>query len=432
MNNKMLIAVFILAASWSCSRAEPGGTYTLTGDEKGIEAIIKADMAQYPDLYRGVNIRNYISAFKKKNDIGKRKFSPGDILYFPDTAASLSAKKDSAEPQEEKTEESDELPSNFKFRDLPEVVQEGSYCVPACGAWIAKFHDIKTDQQEIAKLSSQGSMDNSGTNPLDMARALENFGFRYRPIINQHTAGDVDGFIAKTLPLFKEALVREGPMYISFKPGMFGANGHGCVVIGYSDTRNEMYFYNPWGQEFSQPYREVEKYTRNVIAFTPPKAMKDEAVDYAVLTKALRQAIPNNAHDIMRLEAALHICGVSCKFVECNRRDLMDDEKKTERLALRESQKFIDLAMERVPAILIPQTDDEGITCYLFARKSPESKNKLLVQRINSQGWGDPELSSSKQLIRSWTTPVDANGKTLWMLPMFEFSGTVTPPKFQL
>ncbi|MBN2163614.1 MAG: C39 family peptidase [Pontiellaceae bacterium] len=430
MKKWVLISGCILTTS-CCIWAEPGGTYTLTGKEKGIEEIIKADMAQYPELYRGVNLRNYISSFKKKNNVGKRKFSPGEVLYFPETDASLSAKKEGAEQQEEKTEEADELPSNFKLRDLPEVVQEGSYCVPACGEWIAKFHGIKTDQQEIAKLSSQGSMDNSGTNPLDMARAMENFGFQFRPIINQHTAGDVEGFTEKTLPLFKDALVHDGPMYISFKPGIFGANGHGCVVIGYSDTRKEMYFYNPWGQEFSEPYREVEKYTRTAIAFTPPKHLGDENVDCTLLIKSLHQAIPNSSQNFMTLQVALQIVGISFKYVECNRSDLMDDAKKTERLALRESQKFIDLAMERVPAILIPQTDDESTTSYVLIRKSPESKGKLLIQRIDACGWGDEELSSSKQLIRNWTTPITTNGKKLWMLPMFEFSGTVTPMRVE-
>ena len=424
MKRILLITEIVLSNVFCIAWAEPGGTYTLTGEERGIEEIIKADMAKYPDLYKGVSFRSYLADFKRKNKIGKRTFSPGDVLHFPETAALLSAKKVHTATQEEKPATPEELPLNFKLRDLPgDVAQEDSYCVPASGAWIANYHGIETDQWELAILSSQNSMDNAGTNPMDMARAMENFGFRYRVIRKKHTPRDVDGFITKTLPKFKEALVREGPMYISFLPGIFGDQGHGLVVIGYSDTKNEMYFYNPWGHEYSAPYREVEKYTAQAIAFTPPRLLGDTIVDCSALIETLKNKIPNNTQNIVELRKILKNSSVSVKFIECNRRDLMNDAKKTERLARRESQKFIDLALERAPAILIPQTDDEGVTDYMFVRKSPKSKNELLVQRIGSSGWGAPEPSSSRLLTRHWTTPVGVNEGKQWLLPLFEFSG---------
>ncbi len=338
--------------------------------------------------------------------------------------------------QEEKTAKPDDLPLNFKLHDLPEIVQVGKgYCVPAAGAWIAKYHGIKTDQQQMAELSSQASMDDYGTNPMDMARAMENFGFRYHQIENKHTPGNVDEFIKKTLPRFKEALVHEGPMYITWAGDNFGGSGggHALVVIGYSDTRKEMYFYNPWGVEYSAPYREVEKYTRSAIAFTPPKPLGDKIIDCTALIETLQQLLPSNAQNVIELKEALNNSSIAFELTECNRMDLMDDAKKTERLARRESRIFIDLAMERVPAILIPQTDNEGVTDYLFIRKSPKSKRKLLVQRIGSHGWEAPELSNSRLLIRDWTTPVvNAKGGTQWLLPLFEFSGTNKAPRPKL
>ena len=48
---KKLLMELVLVALYLSAWAEPGGSYTLTGEEKGIEEIIKADMAQYPDLY---------------------------------------------------------------------------------------------------------------------------------------------------------------------------------------------------------------------------------------------------------------------------------------------------------------------------------------------------------------------------------------------
>lgn len=412
----MLIALPL--STW----AEPGGVYTLTGKEKGVAEIIKADMRQHPSLYKGESLNSYIKKFKQENKIGKRKLSPGDQLHFPDTLVSLKAKRTAA-VKKNTPAESSELPLTFKLRNLDQVVQEGSYCVPASGEVIAKFHDIETDQWEIAKLSSQDSMDNSGTYPIDMARALENFGIRYHRIDYKHKRDDVDGFIKKTLPQFKKALVNDGPVYISIRE-IFGGN-HGCIVIGYNDKSEKMYFYNPWGDEFNLSYKEAAKYSYDAFAFTPPKLLEDTIVDCTALIETLKQAVPNNSNNVKKLSHTLNAFNVSFELIECNRMDIMNDASKTERLARSNGQKLIDLTLERVPAIVIPQTNDEGIIDYIFITKAQESKKKLLVQRIGSGGWGTPEISSSRILIRDWTTPVDVNGKKQWRLPLFEFSGEI-------
>ena len=90
---KKLIAGLVVLFSTFNILAEPGGTYTLTGNEKGLSEIIKADMEKYPNLYKGESLNSYISKFKKENQIGKRKLSPGDVLRFPETMASIKAKK---------------------------------------------------------------------------------------------------------------------------------------------------------------------------------------------------------------------------------------------------------------------------------------------------------------------------------------------------
>ena len=43
----------------------PGGTYTLSGNEKSVREIIKADVEKYPDLYMGEPLGAYLSEFKK-------------------------------------------------------------------------------------------------------------------------------------------------------------------------------------------------------------------------------------------------------------------------------------------------------------------------------------------------------------------------------
>jgi len=95
MKKRSLVAGLVVALLLYSAMAEPGGTYTLTGEEKGIAEIIKADMQQFPDLYKGESRISYTSKFKKENQIGRRKLNPGDQLRFPETMASIKAKKSS-------------------------------------------------------------------------------------------------------------------------------------------------------------------------------------------------------------------------------------------------------------------------------------------------------------------------------------------------
>jgi hypothetical protein len=87
MKTQTVILILLLAALGSF--AEPGASYTLTGDEEGIEEIVKADMTKFPTLYEGETFDRYLLKFKSKNKIGRKKFNPGDQLQFPITMAAL-------------------------------------------------------------------------------------------------------------------------------------------------------------------------------------------------------------------------------------------------------------------------------------------------------------------------------------------------------
>ena len=73
--------------------AKPGEIYTLTGEEKSILEIVKADMGHFPELYLGESLESYTKKFKTENRIGKRKLSPKDELQFPATQLSIKYSK---------------------------------------------------------------------------------------------------------------------------------------------------------------------------------------------------------------------------------------------------------------------------------------------------------------------------------------------------
>ena len=92
MKINRIIAGLVILSSVFTAESKPGDVYTLTGQEKSIEEIVKADMENYPDLYKGESYTFYVPKFKRENNIGNRKLAIGDELIFPETKASIEAK----------------------------------------------------------------------------------------------------------------------------------------------------------------------------------------------------------------------------------------------------------------------------------------------------------------------------------------------------
>jgi len=83
-------ALVVMAAFQLC--AKPGETYILTGKERGVDEVVKADMQQYPESYTGETFSSYFRKFKSENKIGRKRYKPGDELFFPHTLISSKAK----------------------------------------------------------------------------------------------------------------------------------------------------------------------------------------------------------------------------------------------------------------------------------------------------------------------------------------------------
>ena len=157
------------------------------------------------------------------------------------------------------------LPESFELKDVPMVKQKNNYCVPASATMIAGYHGLETDQDQVAKLSSEASESNQGTYPSDMLLAMQKLGFQGAPLHWEY-----ENFTATALPAIRRALVESGPVYISFKKNVFGTMGHGCVIIGYDDRNSEMTFHNPWGNVFVKTYEAVAMDGYGVVFIDPP------------------------------------------------------------------------------------------------------------------------------------------------------------------
>lgn len=94
---KFIHLILLIFLSCLCIQGKPGGTYVLTGQEKSIADILKADFQKYPELYADEPLPEYMAEFKRLNQIGKRKLVTGEKLIFPETIALRKALETEAE-----------------------------------------------------------------------------------------------------------------------------------------------------------------------------------------------------------------------------------------------------------------------------------------------------------------------------------------------
>lgn len=331
------------------------------------------------------------------------------LLREQNAAATPAAK---GEPAAKPTEA---LPSAFKLKRVPMVTQKENYCVPASATMIAGFHGIETDQDQVAQLSSEGSASSQGTYPSDMSLAMGKLGFDGRTLLWK---GEAD-FNDKALPEIRHTLVNSGPIYISFRAGVFGDMGHGCVIIGYDDRREEMLFHNPWGNEFKKDYSEVAVQGYGVVFLDPPQAAP---IASDAFIAAIQQNVPRFDGDFLTLTNRLIRAGQSVELVWCSRRDARDDKRFAVNTARHDGRKILNLAFRRNPAVLIPASPDGQTKKYYFVTRPPEGGASYMVREITEQGWSDETLKTLGSLTREWATVFNTpdQPQPVWELPMIE------------
>lgn len=307
------------------------------------------------------------------------------------------------------------LPTAFKLRKVPMVTQRENFCVPASAAMIAGYHGIKTDQDQIAQLSSEASISNEGTYPSDMALAMQKLGFDGKTLIWEDEAD----FNAKVLPAIRHSLVETGPIYISFRPGAFGAMGHGCVIIGYDDRREELFFHNPWGNKFTKTYGEVAAFGYGIVQFDPPRAAPIASDTFIA---QIQQHAPRFDGDFVVLASRLKDAGLPFDLVWCSRRDARDDERFASDTAREDGRKILELAFRRNPAVLIPSSPDGKTKKYYFVTRPAKGGASFMVREITERGWSDAQLKTLGSLTREWATAFTIAEQTapVWELPMIE------------
>jgi hypothetical protein len=316
-------------------------------------------------------------------------------------------------PETATTEEP--LPNKFKCRKVPMIRQKRNLCVPASAAMIAGYHDIKTDQDEIAQLSSQDSVSQQGTYPSDMLLAIQKLGFDGRSMQWRDEAE----FELTALPAIRRSLVTNGPAYISFRPGVFGDMGHGCVIIGYNDRKQEMIFHNPWGNVFEKEYIEVAVQGNGIVLVEPPQPAPI-ASDHFI--EMIQQHVAHFNGDMLQLSSQLKHAGQPFELVWCSRRDSRHDKHFAVDTARRDGRKILELAFERNPAVLIPASPNGQTERYLFVTRPPQGGARFMVREISESGWSSPELKTLGSLTREWATEltVAEHSEPLWELPMIE------------
>lgn len=313
------------------------------------------------------------------------------------------------------------LPDKWELKDVPMIIQKGNFCVPASATMIAGYHGIKTDQDEVAHLSSEMSATNQGTYPNDMLLAMHKLGFKGESL--RWKSKEV--FFNSTLPAIRRALVKKGPIYISYRPGVFGQMGHGCVIIGYNDRREEMHFYNPWGEAFKKDYARVAIEAYGVVLIDPPMAAPVATEQFV---REMNAVLPKFTGNFLQLSAHLKQAHQKHELVWCSRRDKRDDSRFARNTAREDGRKILELAFERNPAVMIPHSNDGKIQKYYFVTRPPQGGARFLVRVIDEMGWSEPELYTLGSLTRNWASsfPIESSPGEFWELPMIELHPTTS------
>jgi hypothetical protein len=307
------------------------------------------------------------------------------------------------------------LPEKVALKKVPMVKQKENYCVPASATMIARFHGIDTDQDQVAELSSEMSASNQGTYPSDMLLAMEKLGFEGHSLQWE----DESEFINQVLPQIRRALFETGPVYISFRPNVFGSMGHGCVITGYDDRKQELSFNNPWGQQFESAYSRVAIDGYGVVFIEAPKPAP---VATEPFIQKIQTLVPQFNGNFLSLSKQLQSAQQAHELVWCSRRDARDDKRFARNTARDDGRKILELAFERNPAVLIPESKNGTTEAYLFVTRPPEGGARFLVRRIDTKGWGAAKLMTLGSLTRNWVTSFSLpdSDKKIWELPMIE------------
>ena len=165
------------------------------------------------------------------------------------------------------------LPINgVVLNGVPHVKQFKAYCGPASAEMMARYLGVDKGQREIARLSSESSVNHKGTRPSDLARALTEIGVN--ALVEDQLASDLLDFsipveyirfnnLCKLVEehgfnLIKREIDKGNPLIPSVRHGAM-STGHLVTVIGY-DVRGKdryIYFRDPLLNEGSAP-KEME------------------------------------------------------------------------------------------------------------------------------------------------------------------------------
>lgn len=328
--------------------------------------------------------------------------------------------------------ETEPPPDKLELRDVPMVKQIGAYCVPASASMIAAFHGIEADQELIAILSSGSSEDHEGTYPSDMALAMRKLGFRPMQTVWEYGESDEEfaRFQKETLPLIVESLYVDGPVYVSFKAGVFGPTGHGCVIIGYNNRRERFELHNPWGNAFSLDYEDFAVQTQGMVRVKPPVVLPPASDDFRERVEAALPVLPDGLEEAFH---ALAESGIRTEIALCSRRDERDDRRFAEQTARREGRQILDLAFNRVSAVLLPKAGRKGeLEGFYYITQPPEGGARYLAALLDDGGWGEPELLNIGDFARDWALLLQAETAFTaehWDLPLIELHAPeVTAP----
>ena len=312
-------------------------------------------------------------------------------------------------------------PKRLGLDRVPIIKQEGRYCVPASAAMIANYHGLPINQHQLAHMSSTRSRNHQGTYAGDMANAMESLGFmaetkRWAP---PETKEDYTRFEDEVMTFVRAALNENGPLYVSFKPGVFGDSGHGCVIVEYTDaSQGTIGLNNPWGRRDRMSYRDFSQNAREVIRFhkLAPATSDGKALETSVVAALHR--MPADLTDAMNL---LRSAGLKPVLRLHGRHDRRDDAFEMQRWALAQGQRIVSSSLVHHAVLLVPRCHEDRIVGWFLLRREGDNPNPMVRLR-NVQAWQEATRAPLSAIYKSWASPVNTLYQSAWDIPLIELN----------
>lgn len=306
------------------------------------------------------------------------------------------------------------VPTEHDIGRFTAFKQVDQFSVPACAQVLLEYHYGFALSSGAAITLVTDRRQNITAAPDDVAQAMNRLGFQATTTLWDIGGTDFEIFERDYLPQIKEALFRDGPVYVTFRPGVIDDEAQGALIVSYDDERQRFRVYIPARGVGPFSYHDLSIATTGMIAFQPVQLepLGIESVDQ--LIQEIEQY--ENPWELSAMRFAKHF---STQSINCAPWGTNADEERMKQAAQEDGEAMINTLLRANQAVVIPEYQgDLPRGLFMITLPADQPEKKWMVWHLSSEGWVHGEEMSPRDVLRRWAGPVATtdDGDPLWGL----------------